>query len=210
MNAPRRLIIDLGDLPGLVAAAISERPDLTVLYHPRVAGSNAVERATVVAAHAERFGCDGLIVDELESILDALPDANRSEDLAELGIMLLQAARAARRTGCRVIVWPVHVGEDVGSAARLLERALTLGDLLNPTADPQGLSIQTPLLDLADWQVLDLAIRLDVPLRLARFCERSPANPCAACPSCRRWFNAARRLDLPGWVFSTRASTAPC
>jgi 7-cyano-7-deazaguanine synthase in queuosine biosynthesis len=77
------------------------------------------------------------------------------------------------------------------------------------------LEIETPLLDLSDGQVLELALDLDAPLPRLRdgapgfdaaggaccWCERASAGGgtmCGACASCGRWHETWKAVDPAG------------
>lgn len=128
--------------------------------------------------------------------------------------MLLAACLEAMRRGIRRVVWPVQLpggdganfGELTDAVADAFDRALLVGRLLSIDASPHlahagGLVVQTPLLDLTDAQVLDLAADLDAPLAAARACLADLDEPgerpaCGRCEGCRRWDGAARAAGV--------------
>ncbi|MBX3407227.1 MAG: 7-cyano-7-deazaguanine synthase [Phycisphaeraceae bacterium] len=146
----------------------------------------------------------------------------------ECGIMeslssaaLLRAAEIGAARGLSRIVWPVHLGGGTSSAAMTTaaDRAAQVSQLalldLPRAGGPRTLEIETPLLDLSDAQVLELALDLDVPLPRLRdavsgleaaggscwWCEGTSAGKasmCGACPSCERWRAAWMAIDPAG------------
>lgn len=84
-------------------------------------------------------------------------------DPRDLTAMLLTAVRAAGRLGLDRVLWPVLGQDAVGADAP--ERARLVSQLAAFDA-PDGRSIRvlTPLADLTDAQVLELALDLDAPL----------------------------------------------
>jgi len=94
-------------------------------------------------------------------------------------------------------VWPVHVGADLEgmdralARARLVERLVNL-DLPQEHEGEPPLRIETPLLDLTDRQIAELAADLDAPLDVCWWCDKDGPAPCGRCPGCPRWEPALR------------------
>lgn len=103
------------------------------------------------------------------------------------------------------IVWPVQIPPEAGHSldriAAALDRAMLLGQVDSVDAEDEGatvgsarrtgegVTIRTPLIDLRDEQVVELALDLELPLR-AMAEGRIPM----ACVWDQRWVNAYRRL----------------
>ncbi len=126
----------------------------------------------------------------------------------EASAMLLGAGEAAMVAGCTRLIWPLQLGGGVNDDARLTlmsqatDRALLAARLLCVDAPVPGLLISTPLLDLTDEQLLDLAADADAPIAGAWWCaSQSPqpggmSAPCGACASCERWLGACRAAGV--------------
>jgi hypothetical protein len=111
-------------------------------------------------------------------------------DPRDLTAVLLSAVRAAGRLGLDRVLWPVLGQDPLGSDAP--ERAKLVSQLAAFDA-PEGRSIRvlTPLADLTDAQVLELALDLDSPLDAgacvwtererwgAAWCDVAPQHPLA-------------------------------
>lgn len=103
--------------------------------------------------------------------------------------------------------------------ADVLDRALLVGRLLSIDAQSlsggavRSLTIETPLVDLSDVQIMDLFADSDAPLSGAMVCQGAeavggqaggwsppptagPTGGCGRCPACRRWLRAMREAGL--------------
>ena len=140
---------------------------------------------------------------------------------------LLRAAEIGAARGLSRIVWPVHLGGGTSSAAMTTaaDRAAQVSQLslldLPRAGGPRTLEIETPLLNLSEAQVLELALDLDVPLPRLRdaasgfeaaggscwWCDGIPAGEaamCGVCPSCERWRAAWMAADPAGLLMLGR------
>lgn len=96
--------------------------------------------------------------------------------------MLLHAARAALAAGATEVIWPIQLGgagldnldiarseELVRRMALAADRALLCSrlatiDAADAVIELGGVNIQTPMLEFADRQIVDLALDLGVPM----------------------------------------------
>lgn len=113
---------------------------------------------------------------------------------------LLAATRLAREHGAARVIWPVHAGVpldpeslDVERAAGIVERSL-LTERLAAIDDPDGVVIETPLADLRDAQVAELAVDQAVPLQHAWWWGSRGE---AAEASRERWERAWQAIGCP-------------
>ncbi|MDX2017569.1 MAG: hypothetical protein SFY95_08020 [Planctomycetota bacterium] len=91
---------------------------------------------------------------------------------------LLAAGRLAMSLGIRTVIWPAHYGSgkpgepttlDLDRAAVGADRALLVGRLMSLEGHESGvpsIRIETPLLDLSDRQLAELAVDLGVSISL--------------------------------------------
>lgn len=122
--------------------------------------------------------------------------------------MLLAAAEEAVRGGVSRIIWPIHLGGtggagslgDVDQIAAAFDRALLVSRLAGLDAGPEGLTIETPYLDMSDEQIADLIADCDAPVEAAWWCQAAESNPgrkvCGGCVPCRRWAAAFRAAGV--------------
>jgi hypothetical protein len=191
-NAPL-LLIDVGDLPSLVAALIQPDPARLVLFHPQTESAAAQELLAAAREHERILSPAGFIVGRVGSLIstnEAAPAQARW--LNELSI----ASSAAIASGCGGMIWPVQIGIDAEGVGRAMETAQLVGDICG-LGDPtgEGLHVKLPLADRTDQEVVMLSEELGVPERAFWPCEGSGKEPCGRCGSCRRWmtaFGAAR------------------
>lgn len=89
---------------------------------------------------------------------------------ADPSTLLLAAARHAAAAGATRLIWPIAVDADLdqltteADRAVLISRLIALEPDLGPAAGAGRFEVQTPLLDLSDAQVAEVAIDLDVPV----------------------------------------------
>jgi len=115
--------------------------------------------------------------------------------------LLLDACAVAIEHGIRTVIWSVQVpGDDDARLGRIgdaIDRALLAARLATLDAEEQGgieVRMLTPIVDLADDQVLDLANDLSVPVESCWW--RDPEHPIAAREH-QRWASAAQGTGAP-------------
>lgn len=185
------VIVD-GSLPSVVATAIAvgRRGELPVLWS--LAGGGGISSA--IESLATAFS--------LERIEAQEPIAPASEH-DRLDRMLVAAGHAAVALGCGEILWPVQPGgatsdgwPDLEGVAGAVDRALLISRLVSLAAGERGLVeflIDTPLVDLTDEQVAELAVDLAAPVELCWWWgTQDPAGQAEA----QRWQVALERV---GW-----------
>ena len=207
MAANRILIIQHGDLTSLAAAGVQNSARDLVLWHPRAAEEDGgirqrcVERlGALLHVHSVELGPEYRTCD---------PDDPQVG--LESNLMLLHAIEAARKTGCRRVIWPHQVGPDFEAVSAAVERAEQIAAL---AAIGQGhgheVTIDLPLIDLSDPQVVEVAA--DSGLALSLFWPGGTdeqRGPDPTNPTVQRWYAAFRaaEIDWP-WSAVTADSTS--
>jgi len=205
------LVILDGDLTGLVAAAcaceaaIGERSCAEpILWYSGAPGDDQPrEAARRQAAHLgvpiieHTLDPAALGLDEPGEQISGEIDALRS-------ITLMIAGLRARAQGIGVVVCPDRAptvrdhGDsvpDIDRAAAIADRAVLIERLVSLEGETaSGVRIETPLADLTDDQVLDLALDLGVPLELCWW--HSAQSGQSALESRRPWDDALSRIGL--------------
>ncbi len=196
----RCLIVNLGDLPGLTALAVQERPERAVIWHP-VAGDEAGERRrSAVMEQAAIYAIDEVIEFPLGEVYEVLGAGETNEQFPTVRVdgglavgawskILVLAAESAVALGCRQIVWPIHLGDGGFEVqAQATELYGVLGHLFDLAGmGEQGLRIEMPFVDLTDVRLIDLAARGDAAIRACWWCVHGVNEPCGGCDGCRRW-----------------------
>jgi 7-cyano-7-deazaguanine synthase len=107
-------------------------------------------------------------------------------ELLELLPLLAVAARFAAHYGATAIYLGLSVGSRGDELAQATEYVQVWKELLQiPCAQPD-LEVETPLLELEPWQVVDLGFQTGVPFERTWSCtEGDGGEPCWACRGCR-------------------------
>jgi 7-cyano-7-deazaguanine synthase in queuosine biosynthesis len=95
------------------------------------------------------------------------------------------------------VVWPAAYNGVVKAMARGTEQVVLCEHLADLEGGPMP-RIETPLLELADQQLIELGGQLGVPWDLAWSCLGDGDRMCRVCPACRRRkaaFDAAGVVD---------------
>ncbi len=164
-NPASTLLIDVGGLSTTIACLTLDDPEETILWAPSPAGANLMpggglaSQATRMKKIVETFGLAGLLVAEPVAGADTTP--------VDTALTILSACRDAIAAGCRTVVWPAHMGDDMDSLSRANDRVRLISGLL--VAETPGaarnkrLRIETPFLDFTDERLRELAEDLRAP-----------------------------------------------
>lgn len=142
------LLLSSGDLASFASLLSLRRPDLTLIA-PTAGDADALR---IIERQAELAGAR--MLDE--------PIEPTHDNFAETR-MLLDACSLARANRCARVVWPIFCAAEVDPIALALDRARLVSTLAALDARPRGLPIDTPVLDLTESQLADLAIDVGVP-----------------------------------------------
>lgn len=184
------VLLSSGDLPALVCARL-------------LAEEGAIFGIRATPDHEQSLAAIQAQAELLEAPIVGVSDP------ADASTLLLAAARHAAAAGATRLIWPVAVDADLdrltteADRAVLIARLIALEPELGPAAGAGRFEVQTPLLDLSDAQVAEVAIDLDVPVwrcwwwPIARGeSEAAPEVIEAARALARRWTTALREA---GW-----------
>jgi hypothetical protein len=147
-NGPDGLVLSSGDLASFTTLLSLRRPDLCVIA-PTTIDAAAL---AVIGRQAELAGA---------RVIEPLP-ATPGDSFAE-SRRLLDACAVCKTEGCERVVWPVWCAGEVDGIALALDRARLVSTLASLDARRGGVSIETPVLDLLDSQLAELAIDVGVP-----------------------------------------------
>ena len=201
MSNARWLILSGGGLRGLVATALLAREQHAreiAILHVRDGRPGHAARLEHARLQAEHFAIKRFEEQALPSLFG--PDPSRAAasvagpPMRSAHLLAAGLAHAALRSIPRVL-WPVSCNADAEAAAVASEQMLLMGQLAALEAEHPP-RVDAPLLELADTQIIEIGAQLDVPWELARTCTLGNADPCRACPACRRRKAAFARAGL--------------
>lgn len=165
-------------------------------------------------------GADGLVGRAAERLVETAQlgeiivggVAGANGGLAASAMLMAAGADAMVRGsgGAERVIWPVQCAGAFGDEQRVTQqaaatsRALLAARLLSVDAKENGgagggILIDTPVLDLTDNELLELAADIDAPVGLARWCVQQAevgGTVCGVCDGCRRWVPAIRAAGL--------------
>jgi len=197
------VVLASGGIRSLVAmavlAAAAERHRL-VMIHIKDGRANAPVRLDHLRKQAEHYRVASTIELELPHLQTEGFTHEKSEELGSPLMrpqMMLVALAQAIEVGAGRLIWPVQVHGDYDTIARLTEQLVLLQHLAQLEC-PNLPTIETPLLELTDAQMIELGAQLDAPWQLAWTCMLRNDQPCRICEPCRRRhaaFEAAGMTD---------------
>jgi hypothetical protein len=190
------LLIDDGRLPALAAAVSQGESARARLWHLEEQGPSARRLRLCVERHAELFDAQApLICPAWPGEAESSGSGNALIDAS----LLIRAAMMAANCGCRRILWPVQVGPDPDRVGRVVEIVASVTEIaeLDACKEFGSISIDVPLVDLSDRQVVDLADDCGAPLEAFWPCESGGETPCGSCQGCRRWWSAFGKARVP-------------
>lgn len=187
------LMIHLGELPCLTALAMAADGDTArhvTLWHPAQDQPDADHRRTALTRQAEHYHVHQTLTQTLSDLPSNTksakqPTPSTTATPLKTPLMLALAVRAAIHIGAKKIIWPVTTGGDFDALALATEQALIVRQLAELEHHPAP-SIDTPLAELTDREMIEVAAHLGAPFELARSCLGTNEQPCLDCPGCTR------------------------
>jgi 7-cyano-7-deazaguanine synthase in queuosine biosynthesis len=128
-------------------------------------------------------------------------DPRQAAPLAPQLVELLPMVGAAARFAVHYQAVSIHLGFRVGNNGEALAEATEYfqvwEELLQlPCAQPE-LRVETPLLELEPWQVIDVGYQVNAPYDRTWSCGEQSSEPCWACRGCRDRENAFQQAGKP-------------
>ncbi len=117
--------------------------------------------------------------------------------LTKLAALMGVALRAAAGMQAVAIYTGLRVGpatEDLSKAAEFMQIWTEMARL---TCGLERLEVIAPLLEMDAWQVVDLGVQLEAPLRSTWSCGVQDESPCGLCDGCRERHAAFQRAAHP-------------
>ena len=169
-DGPDGLVLSSGDLASFASLLSLRRPDLCVIA-PTTRDREALE---IIQRQCELAGA---------RMADALPSVR--DDMFAESRLLLDACAMSKAEGCERVVWPVWCAGEVDGIALALDRARLVSTLASLDARRGGIAIETPVLDLIESQLAELAIDVGVPAQSGWLVDENES----------RWISLLRAAD---------------
>lgn len=213
MPTPHTLILHSGGLRSLVATALARENDekarLSFLFI-NDGRENAHHRLSFVHRQAEHFGVKQVYQLDLPHLYGH--GQGKGPDGAPMGPIvapqvLLAALASARHHQAGLVLWPAAYNAEVKAVARATEWAI-LAEQSGDEDVGDAPSVESPLLELSDRQLIELGEELKTPWSLSWTCLGAAEIPCRACPGCKRRkaafvaANVRDPIDQPAKAFS--------
>ena len=212
MDRPTTVILTNGGIGSVVATGsvmAMPTPPHVVFLHLGDGRVMAKHRREFVLKQAQYFGIEQWIEHQPARVTvgnaDRRPSPWGSTKTRRVGLIFTAMVQAIE-IDAQQVIWPIHVEGDVEEASRLTEQMVLLAHLLE-VDQPNVPQLETPLLELADQQVIELGGQLDTPWKLAWSCQFPGDKPCRVCDACRRRqraFESAGVVDPSNLPVSSR------
>ncbi|RMH25994.1 MAG: hypothetical protein D6693_07940 [Planctomycetota bacterium] len=200
------LVIADGGLPSLVTMLMLDEPARGIALFTGAGADDSALRRRATDLHVELAGLDR--VDEPALAPDAL--APLAGGLGESAMLLAAIADAAERR-CREVHWPRTADGDLDAMADAADRALLverLGVIESARTGSLDVSLVTPLLDLDDQQIAELAADLAAPVWSCWWALPEAADRADASRERARWAERLRGLGAEALLAPPAAEPA--
>ncbi len=206
MSRPHILALSSGGLRSLVAAALVARetpaPRLTLL-HIVDGRENQPARRRHLHLQADWLGCKAVAELSLPHLYPK--DATRDAEGQPVGHLvrpqvILAALAKARAMEVRRVLYPGSSPSDPDTqvTTTTLAEQIQLCEHLAMAEPAPAPTLEAPLLELTDAQIIQVGEQLSVPWHAAWSCQLNSNVPCRACRGChrrRKAFEATHIID---------------
>jgi 7-cyano-7-deazaguanine synthase in queuosine biosynthesis len=117
--------------------------------------------------------------------------------MVDLLPLLAAAATYAAEYAASAIYVGSRIGTDADELARGTEFFQIWSELLQQPCAMTDVSIETPLLELERWQVIDVGVQVSTPFEKTWSCVEEGSEPCWACRGCRERESAFQQAGKP-------------
>jgi 7-cyano-7-deazaguanine synthase in queuosine biosynthesis len=128
----------------------------------------------------------------------------RGPQMIELLPLIAAAVRFASHYQATAIFMGLRVGSQPDELAQATEYVQVWNELVQMPCDRPELTLETPLVELEPWQVVDLGFQVAVPFEKTWSCAEDAADPCWACRGCRAREAAFQQAGKPDALRGTR------
>ena len=202
MANPPVVIMNSGGIRSLVATAATlsgmDRPNV-ILLHLLDGRANVKARSEYVDRQAKHFDLRHVVEIDLSHRSRSQTGNKINTDLAGIpqARVLIDAITRAIEANAGRLVWPAQSNGNFDVASRITEQVILVQHLAR-LEHPYVPTIESPLTELTDQQLIELGGQLDVPWEHAWSCQIQGEQPCRVCDGCRRRveaFESAGMID---------------
>lgn len=192
------IVLNNGSVNSAVTAALAAQKFRTILLHVEsspLPGSRARAAYDQQVAHFKPFREHSLSMPFLaliepdpkrpKPISDPRTPSPQGKPLHHFLPLIASAARFAAHYQASAIYLGLRVGSLGDELANTTEYVQIWNELLQLPCNLPELEVIMPLLELDEWQVIDLGVQVSAPLERTWSCEEETGEPCWACRGCR-------------------------
>src|SRR4051812_127195 len=130
-------------------------------------------------------------------VADPRVPAPLAPQMLELLPLLAAAARYASHYQAAAIYLGLRVGNQPDEMAQATEYVQIWNELIQMPCGQTELTVETPLLELEPWQVVDVGYQVAAPFEKTWSCTEEGSEPCWACRGCRAREAAFQQAGKP-------------
>jgi 7-cyano-7-deazaguanine synthase len=192
------IVLNSGSVNSAVATGLAGQKHRVILLHAEIApqpGSRIRAAYDQQVAHFKPYREHTLPMPFLAHVQPGTSAASIATDprvsqstapqLLELLPLLSAAVRYAAHYSAAAIYLGLRIGGHGDDLAQAAEYIQIWNELIQLPCGQSELSIETPLLELDPWQVVDVGFQVHAPLERTWSCMDEGAEPCWACRGCR-------------------------
>jgi 7-cyano-7-deazaguanine synthase len=204
------IILNNGSVNSAVATAVAVQKYRPVLLHMEMAaapGSRSRASYDLQVAHFKPYREHALNMHYLSTFGGASHQASAAGDPRTPSLLgpqmqeLLPLMAVAVRFAAHYEAAAIYLGLRVGPAGTELAQATEYGQIWNEMmqipCNLPDLDMVMPLLELEEWQVIDLGFEVSAPLDRTWSCMEESGDPCWACRGCRAREMAFQQAGKP-------------
>ena len=204
------LVLSSGGLHSLIVTAVASRETRIAMLHVRDGRTTMPQAARAFdgqVAHFKPFRSwtiDGAFLRQMSLPVETagLVTSTSSDPYGplipsrDLNLLML-AAGFARQVKASTVFWGAHLDpKNTDAMARNIETVQIVNQLLEASLGEPYVVVRTPLMGLADGQLMELGYQMAVPFGESWTCQIPGDHPCMACPACSRRTRAFRAAQL--------------
>lgn len=194
------IVLNNGSLNSAVTTALAAQRHRPIMLFaetgPQVAGSRLRTAYDQQVAHFKPYREHTLSMPFLSTVTPttnaafaATIDPRHATPLAPLMLDLLPLLAMAVRFAVHYQAASIFLGLRAGSQgdvlAQVTEYTQIWNEMIQMPCGQQELTLETPLLELEPWQVIDVGFQVAAPFERTWSCVEDTSDPCWACRGCR-------------------------